>query len=447
MAEWTAAFVELPDAGPVAPPAPPASQAVDLIVRQLADTAGRWPGVCVSGEDGGEVQQELLEAMLWNRTKARPTWSTTDLPPISRFTLDKVSLVMRRSEKARPGEIHLRSGRVVGGLAGVSPGFQLFERVFSLPGGEGRYSKYAIKAVRTAKWDDSYRQLPMGRMVSYALDDLLGSGLSTSDFWDVLEILARNIAALAGADERREASLGLTALFSSAPKDDPLGFGPLLENYMDRIWPVLPYQKDLPLQLALERDVLGAVEARLLSRLLDEGLATRFPERFSAILQSHVGRRADDPARLKLESAALLLQSLNRSYAQAGVSVVPVATMAAATALSTELAARSAPGSEPAGLYPALARQAELLTSLELIKDAAWPRLVRSWLPGLVRLLRARAPDSALLKSWIGSASDDLRRDPTQFSFTRSGLPSRAVLRDLLVCHALVAPSKPGAST
>jgi len=408
MIPWEAKILKVDREALAAAPAAPAPESVVAHARHLATRPAPWGLVNLGApESADESRRRFLNAVPWQRVDVRPSWTTsTDLPPIGRFSPAQISLGLTTGAGGR-NEIRLD------GLAEpLPPGFEMFLDIFEPPPGPetGTVSFAALDAMATPKWKPAdYRGQPPHRIIVGAIEDILRQKLSSSAFWEVLGLIAANIGRLEPGAERDEAVLAITTLFSDMASPDPAIFARLLGEYIGRVWNRLPGKREQPLLWALERDVLGRLGADDVRSLVHNCLDDRLAARLAGMLEAQRDRDAGDPGRMPLAAARALIDELSQYRSRDPIDAQTVRLLAAAIGLSEALVRAQPSDPAAAGLTDAAAALGERLLTAEARGTAGWiagaPRVI-AWLVTLMR----RGAGQASLVAWMADLGREIDR-------------------------------------
>lgn len=391
----------------------------------------------------------LLDTIPWHRLGAPCGWITTDaLPTMDHFSPSlfrmATSSLQQMPATLVDEDIYTDGEVVFHGQRQVPAAWQVLNTLFRHPlplapdeveAGAVGASERACEALLLQRWQPGYAELAPSQVVMHATGMILKQGLSAEEFWDVLAVLARNIRRLDDAALRAEAAIGIAALFERRTSHDPAVFANSLSNFIARLWGDLPGQEDLPVRLALERDVLGRIATAELQALLETGLVTDHAERFAALLADHLALPPGAEGRLSGAHASVILTVLRNTFAETPARAEDLATVTAALSLAAGLLRESGPAD--ARLAREAGSLATLATSGTLQSSSHW----RDSAPALTAAavaVGASQPQS-FLTPWVSQVRERLasRQSDTR-GFMRPGPPTTQDFADLLLIHNLL---------
>lgn len=438
--QWAARHVTWRPRGPGVLPA----EAITDLGSDLRRSPMPWPIVHIVDWKIEETRYRLLEAVEWPRASVRPGWcTTTRLPSMGKFVPTdlalRMSIVADLPEQGR-GDIYVRDEQVFSGFGPTPPEVRLHDQLFRIDrtAAHDGLSQRTIDAI--GQWRPAYQGLPPYRMVAYAIDDVLRQGLSSDEFWSLLVILAHRSAEIEEAPLRAEAVLGIVTLFSEATTAQPAAFAPLLMDYIERVSRLLPGQEEEPLRLAIERDVLGHLDANGIGLLLERGLARRFPRRLADVLARHRDRSPSDPDRIGLAAATALVEALNESFGEGVIDDDALALLSASVMLGASLAEANSHRSGQDRLAKALVRQGETLMGPAIRALPGWTAAAVRFAPKHFQVLLSHPAGEVARARWEAETTTMLRGHSERMRLNDDAIPDSDTVAQMLAIRSLVSP-------
>lgn len=439
--EWTAHSIAWQQRGPRIAP----GRQVTELGAQLRRGPLPWPVVHIVDWELKDSRERLLDAIEWSRASILPGWCTSiRLPRIGRFVPGDLPLRMPTIAELPAdgrGGVYVRGDQVVSGLGRIGPEVRLHDQLFGIgrDEAEGKLSRRLVDAI--GRWSSDYSGRPPRQMVAYAIDDVLRLGLSSDEFWSLLEILARRAAKIGDEDLKVEATRGIETFFARATTAEPAAFAPLLMAYLERVASFLPGQGEEPLRLAIERDILGHLDPDELCRLFERGLADRFSRELAVLLERHAERRPDDPDRVGAEMAAVVAEALSQSLAGREHDEEALALLGASMGLSAAVAKTTRDPRAADRLARAMNKQEKVLTSAPMRALPGWADAAFGFLPKLFAFLMSRLPATGLPPDWTERARRLLREQPERLCLSGSNpTPDSEAIALMLFVAASVRP-------
>jgi hypothetical protein len=398
---------------------PPPAPEIVARGRFLAMQAPPWQTLDVGAARQADLcRRQLLDAVLWQRTSLKPSWTTSlDLPAIGRFDPDRIALRMTAGEDARVESA--ANADLPPLLDSQELLLDLFDSSDDLDEEAEPASRAARKAMGIPKSKPEYAHLPPHRAIIDALQDILREGLGSDDFWEVLGLVARNSARLGPGPRRDEAVLAITTFVADSARPDPRTFAELLSHYLEKVWGRLPGRQEHPLIWVLDRDVLGWLEPSHVRLLIEACLNEELAGRLAGLLEAQLARPAGAPGRMQAPATIALIEELGQRYKRHRVGPNSLRVLGAAIGLGGALVEAEPESADADQLVKVGADQLDTLMGKKAQAVPEWGEIAFRFLPGAVRLLRHRRGQE-ILGLLVADARKQLAPRPSEADFDSS---------------------------
>jgi hypothetical protein len=365
---------------------------------------------------------------------------------MGRFSLADIALLMR----SRQGDAVTSGGLVATvdkapgreNLHPVDPSLELLVALLGRldPREEASLSPAARKALQVPNWTPG---LSPQENVHNAIYDLMGEGLDSEDFWDLLELVSIRTGRLEAPEAREAVAQAVTTFFSSTASSDRNIFVPMLSQYIERIWVHLPGSREQPLVWALDRDVLDRMDPSEIRLLIDTLDRSRPLTELTAWLHRHADTDADGADRVSPESTLALIDELNVIYGSANLSSSAIRMLGAALGMAERAAAEAPEGETLKRLVSAIQTQCTLLMANEAKIMPGWVAAALRFLPRMVAFFR-RHRIATPLQGWIAEIREALAAKPSPLGLREATETKPDAVALLAMLHSLSNPHLAG---